>query len=91
MNNIKKNWNNDNSARFICCMTLFWPNGKKYSSSGVIKGKIANKKRGKNGFGYDPIFIPDGYNETFGEMEPKLKMSIDHRFRAFLNIKNFFI
>ena len=91
MGNIKKDWKNDNTARFICCMTLFWPGGKKYSSKGVIKGKISTIKKGKNGFGYDPIFIPSGYNQTFGEMEPKLKMSIDHRFKAFLKIRKFFI
>ena len=91
MYNIKKDWKNDNVAKFICCMTLFWPNGKSYTSKGVIKGKISATKKGKNGFGYDPIFIPDGYEQTFGEMDPKLKMSIDHRFNAFLKLKKFFI
>ena len=91
MNNIKKDWKNDNTAKFICCMTLFWPNDKSYLSKGIIKGKISSKKKGKNGFGYDPIFIPDGHSQTFGEMEPKLKMSIDHRFKAFIKIKKFFI
>ena len=56
-----------------------------------MKGKISSVKRGKNGFGYDPIFIPDGYTETFGEMRPKLKMSIDHRFKAYKKIKRFFV
>ena len=91
MGNIKKDWKDDNIARFICCMTLFWPDGKNYSSKGVIKGKISTTKKGKNGFGYDPIFIPNGYNRTFGEMESKLKMSMDHRFKAFLKINKFFI
>ena len=91
MGNIKKDWKDDNIARFICCMTLFWPDGKNYSSKGVIKGKISTTKKGKNGFGYDPIFIPNGYNQTFGEMEFKLKISIDHRFKAFLKIRKFFI
>ena len=90
MGNIKKDWKNDTTARFICCMTLFWPDGKNYSGKGVIKGKISTTKKGKNGFGYDPIFIPDGYNQTFGEMEFKLKISIDHRFRAFRKIIKFF-
>ena len=91
MGNIKKDWKNENTAIFICSMTLFWPDGKNYSSKGVIKGKISTTKKGKNGFGYDPIFIPDGYNQTFGEMEFKLKMSIDHRFKAFDKIRKFFI
>ena len=91
MRNIKKDWTNDNLARFVCCLTLFWPNGKSYFAKGVVKGKISVAKRGKHGFGYDPIFIPDGYNQTFGEMEPKLKMFIDHRFKAFAKIEKFFI
>ena len=90
MKKIEKNWEKSNSAKFVCCMTLFWPNGKSYSAKGIVKGKISTKKKGKNGFGYDPIFIPYGYKKTFGEMKPKLKMSIDHRFRAFNKIKFFF-
>ena len=90
MRKIKKSWENDNSAKFICSLTLFWPGGKNYSSQGIVKGKISNVKKGNNGFGYDPIFIPEGYNETFGEMDLKLKMSIDHRFKAYTKIKKFF-
>ena len=86
----KINWQLNNKAKFICCLTLYWPSGKIYSSKGIICGKISLKKKGKKGFGYDPIFIPDGYKKTFGEMDPKLKMSIDHRFNAFLKIRNFF-
>ena len=91
MNNVKKDWQNNNTAKFICCMTLFWPNDKSYTSKETLKGKISAKKKGQNGFGYDPIFIPNGYNQTFGEMESKLKMSIDHRFKAFDKIRKFFI
>ena len=90
MSKQKKNWENENKAKFVCCLTLCWPDGKNYSSIGTIKGKISSEKKGKNGFGYDPIFIPDGYNKTFGQMESKLKMFIDHRFIAFSKIKNFF-
>jgi XTP/dITP diphosphohydrolase len=86
----KKNWENNNGATFVCCMTLFWPNGKSFSSKGTIRGKISNKKKGKKGFGYDPIFIPYGYDITFGEMNLKMKMSIDHRYKAFRKIKKFF-
>ena len=59
MDKVEKNWENNNEARFVCCMTLFWPNGKNYSSKGVINGIISKTKKGKNGFGYDPIFIPE--------------------------------
>ena len=85
MNNMKPGWINNNKAKFICCMTIFYPDGNFYSSTGIIKGK------GKNGFGYDPIFIPEGYDKTFGEMKLKLKMSIDHRFKAFSKMKKRFI
>ena len=91
MNNKKRDWKKDNRANFICCMTVFWPSGENYSSTEIVKGKISATKKGKNGFGYDPIFIPDGYNQTFGEMESKLKMTIDHRSKAFLKIRKFFI
>ena len=88
---IKKNNWESNKARFVCCLTLLWPDGKICVSKGIVNGKISDKKRGTKGFGYDPIFIPEGYDRTFGEMNPKLKMSIDHRFKAFIQLKNFFI
>ena len=90
MKKIKKEWTDDNRANFACCLTIFWPNGQNFSGEGIIKGKISSIKTGTNGFGYDPIFVPEGYKSTFGEMDPKLKMSIDHRYKAFLKIKNFF-
>jgi len=89
MSKIKKDWKSENTAQFVCCMTLFWPDGINCSSRGVVKGKISTEKKGNNGFGYDPIFVPDGFNKTFGEMKPELKMSIDHRYKAFLKIKKF--
>ena len=91
MSNITKDWKNQNKARFICNMTLYWPDRSSFSSEGYVEGKILDIKKGKNGFGYDPIFIPKGYKKTFAEMEPKLKMSIDHRFDAFSKLKKFFI
>ena len=86
-----KNWKKKKlSARFICVLTIFWPNGKFISKIGKIEGRISHLKRGKNGFGYDPIFIPKGKRLTFGEMDPHKKYSIDHRFNAFKKIKKFF-
>ena len=90
MSKIKRDWKNENTARFVCCLTIFWPNGKSYLSKGIVQGKILTQKKGNKGFGYDPIFVPNGYEKTFGEMDSKLKMSIDHRFKAFLKIKKFF-
>ena len=78
------------SARFICVLTLFWPNGEYLSKIGKIEGRISNLKKGNQGFGYDPIFIPKGKRLTFGEMEPQKKFEIDHRYQAFKKIKKFF-
>ena len=77
-------------ARFICALTIYWPNGKIINSTGKIEGHISDKKKGKNGFGYDPIFIPSKKRLTFGEMQLKNKHKIDHRFQAFKKIKKFF-
>ncbi len=78
-------------ARFISCLTLYWPNGKFISSIGTVDGRISEIKKGTNGFGYDPIFIPSGYNKTFGELNPQEKLNIDHRSKAFSKISNLFI
>ena len=86
-----KNWKKKKlSARFICALTIFWPNGHFVTKIGKIEGRISNLKKGKNGFGYDPIFIPRGKRLTFGEMDRKKKFRIDHRSNAFKKIKKFF-
>ena len=77
-------------ARFICVLTIYWPNGKYISKVGKVEGYISNIKKGNNGFGYDPIFIPLGKRLTFGEMNFKIKHRIDHRYNAFKKIKKFF-
>ena len=77
-------------ARFVCALTIYWPNGKSVNSLGKIEGYISNKKLGKNGFGYDPIFIPRRKKLTFGQMKRKVKYKIDHRYKAFRKIKKFF-
>ena len=89
MSKIKKDWKSENTARFVCCMTLFWPDGINYSSKGVVKGKISTKKKGKNGFGYDPLFIPIGHNKTFAEMSTKEKNTVSHRSLAINKFINF--
>ena len=86
-----KNWQFKKvSARFICALTIYWPNGKIINSLGKVKGHISFKKKGKNGFGYDPIFRKLNKKKTFGEMLPKEKYKIDHRFKAFKKIRKFF-
>ena len=78
------------SARFICALVIYWPNRKKIYSLGKVSGKISKTKKGKNGFGYDPIFIPNGHKRTFAEMSRSYKYKIDHRAKAFKKIKRFF-
>ena len=78
------------SARFICALVIYWPNRKKIYSLGKVSGKISKTKKGKNGFGYDPIFIPNGHKRTFAEMSKSYKYKIDHRSKAFKKIKRFF-
>ena len=93
-NELKKkdvNWKNKKIlARFICVLTLYWSRGKYVHSFGKVEGHILNQKKGKNGFGYDPIFQPLNKRLTFGEMQSKDKYKIDHRFKAFKKIKKFF-
>ena len=78
------------SARFICALTIYWPNNKFISVCGKIEGVISRFRKGDNGFGYDPIFIPLNKKLTFGQMSPKEKYKIDHRAKAFKKIKKFF-
>jgi len=86
-----KNWKTKKiKARFVCALTVYGPNQKMINSVGKIEGHISPLIKGKNGFGYDPIFIPVGKKITFGEMKPSQKNKIDHRFKAFKKIKKFF-
>ncbi len=73
----------DKSAYFVCVLSLAWPDGHVQSFEGRVHGKLVWPMRGKNGFGYDPIFVADGYTQTFGEMEPHEKHEISHRAEAF--------
>ena len=73
----------DLTANFTCALALAAPGGDVQGFEGKVFGAIVWPPRGRRGFGYDPIFVPEGYDETFGEMEPELKDSISHRARAF--------
>ena len=85
-----KKWKNKKiKAKFVCVLSIYWPDGKNLSKKGTIVGFISSKKKGKNGFGYDPIFIPNRRKKTFAQMLPKEKFKIDHRSKAFKKIKKF--
>ena len=88
-----KKINKSTNAKFVSSLTIRWPNGKIITETGIIEGNITNIK-GKNGFGYDPIFLPKGFSKTFAEMDYKEKLKIDHRQIAykklFKKIKGYF-
>ncbi len=76
-------------ARFVCALSISYLSKKICCVIGKVEGIISDKPRGKNGFGYDPIFIPINKNKTFGEMKPAQKYKLDHRSKAFKKIKKF--
>jgi len=78
-------------AYFKTSISLVLNNNKKYFFNGLIKGKISTKLLGKNGFGYDPIFIPEGHNQTFAEMSLEEKSLISHRYLALKKLKSFIL
>ncbi len=85
-----KNWKKKQiKARFICALSISYLNKNLVSVTGKVEGKISNKARGKNGFGYDPIFIPNDEKKTFGQMSFSKKYKMDHRFNAFKKIRKF--
>lgn len=80
----------DTSAAFICALSLAWPDGRVETVKGRVDGHLSFPPRGDKGFGYDPIFIPNGYDITFAEMEPQAKHAISHRADAFSKLINLF-
>ena len=77
-------------ARFVCALSISYLNKKIICVIGKVEGRIAHKPKGTNGFGYDPIFIPNNKKKTFGQMKSSEKYKIDHRFQAFKKLKKFF-
>ena len=85
-----KYWRNKKiRARFVCALSISYLSKKICCVIGKVEGSISEKPRGKNGFGYDPIFIPINKKKTFGEMKPTQKYRLDHRSKAFKKIKKF--
>ena len=90
LNKKDKNWKNKKiKARFICALSISYLNEKIACVLGKVEGYISHEPRGKNGFGYDPIFIPLKKKKTFGEMKSFQKYNMDHRYEAFKKIKKF--
>ena len=90
LNKKDKKWKNKKiKARFVCALSISYLNKKIACVLGKVEGQISHEPKGKNGFGYDPIFIPLKKSKTFGQMEPSQKYKMDHRHQAFKKIKKF--
>ena len=90
LNNKNKNWKQKKiKARFVCALSISNLDKKIACVQSKIEGYVSNEPKGKNGFGYDPIFIPKGKKKTFGEIKPASKYKIDHRFHAFKKLRKF--
>ena len=74
-------------AKFVCA-AVYYDGNKFQTSIGEVNGKIISEPRGKRGFGYDPLFVPDGFTETMGELGDDIKNKISHRYHAFMKLKN---
>lgn len=71
------------TACFVCALAISWPDGGDQTFEGTVEGNIVWPTRGTHGFGYDPMFVPAGYDITFGEMDPAKKHAMSHRAKAF--------
>jgi len=89
-NKNKRKKKKNTRAKFVCSLTLCINSKKKITTIGEIQGNISDKVLGKNGFGYDSIFIPFKHHLTFGQMGKRKKMLIDHRYLAFKKLKKKF-
>ncbi len=87
MDKVEASGSADRSCWFTCALAVAWPGGPGLVVEGRIDGTLAWPPRGDRGFGYDPIFQPDGFTETFGELDPAAKDAMSHRARAFAKLK----
>ena len=72
----------ERTARFVSVITMVYPDGKTIVARGTVEGHLVLEERGDGGFGYDPLFVPEGYDRTFGELSQQIKNSISHRANA---------
>jgi XTP/dITP diphosphohydrolase len=90
LSELAKTGDTDRRARFVAAVVIARPNGEILNiSEGICEGKITHAPRGTGGFGYDPLFIPDGYNQTFAELPDNIKNQISHRARALMRTREF--
>lgn len=81
----------ERGARFVCCAAFVDRAGNEHVERGTTEGRIALRPLGTNGFGYDPIFIPEGREQTFGELAPSVKQGISHRGQAFRAMRAYLV
>lgn len=86
---MEKSFNKSRKAHFSCVISLAWPDGKYEVFDGRVDGQIAMQKMGEGGFGYDPLFVPDGFDCSFAQMRQEEKNKISHRGRAVEKLKDF--
>lgn len=79
----------ERGARFVCCLALAYPDGRTKTFFGYAKGRIGHESRGKNGFGYDPVFFPEGFDRTFAEITAEEKDALSHRAKAIDKLAEF--
>jgi XTP/dITP diphosphohydrolase len=77
----------ERTARFVSVITMVWPDGSRLVARGEVEGNLVLEERGPNGFGYDPLFVPKGYDITFGEFDPEAKNAISHRGNALRKLR----
>ncbi len=77
----------DRGASFVSVITMLYPDGRKLVARGEVHGHLIHEMRGEHGFGYDPLFVPDGETLTFGEMEPEAKNRISHRAKSLIKLE----
>jgi XTP/dITP diphosphohydrolase len=75
------------TARFVCCAALAGPDGETHTERGSVEGRVLFEPRGASGFGYDPLFVPNGYDQTFAELPLAEKQAVSHRGRAFRRLR----
>ena len=85
-----KNYPEPHIAKFVCA-AVYYAGEEIHTAIGEFNGRMIDEERGTHGFGYDPLFIPDGYSISSAEMNPELKNSISHRFNAFNKLKKYLI
>lgn len=75
------------TGRFVSVITMVFPDGEAIVARGEVEGHILLEEQGSNGFGYDPLFVPAGYDKTFGQIEPEIKNRISHRANALIKLR----